>query len=127
MLQSEEGYTLLELLVVLVILTIIIGVAAPAVLEQLGESKSKAAEVEVARLMTNLEFYFVDAGEFPADADFSSAITPYLSENADLIDPWGNEYQYSNSGTTVTISSMGPDGAVGGDDDVSVSRNADVN
>jgi general secretion pathway protein G len=133
--REDEGYTLLELLVVLVILTLIIGVAAPAVLEQLGSSKEKTARIEAQRLITDLEFFFVDMGRFPTSEEGLSALLsqpadadgwggPYVTNNTGLADPWGNTYQYTNNGGSVTVSSNGPDGAVGGGDDISASRNA---
>ncbi|NVJ70799.1 MAG: type II secretion system major pseudopilin GspG [Alphaproteobacteria bacterium] len=133
--REEEGYTLLELLVVLVILTLIIGVAAPAVLEQLSSSKEKTARIEATRLMTDLEFFYVDMGRFPTTEEGLSALTsqpaditgwagPYVSNNSGLTDPWGNAYTYQNNGTTITVTSIGPDGSSGGTDDITVSRNA---
>jgi len=130
--ENDEGYTLLELLVVLVILTLIIGVAAPAVLEQLGSSKEKTAEIEMRRLVTDLEFFFVDVGRFPtADEGLAALVSgtdidgwdgPYVTNNTGLQDPWGTAYAYEISGNSITITTYGPDGASGGGDDDSVSR-----
>lgn len=130
--ENDEGYTLLELLVVLVILTLIIGVAAPAVLEQLGSSKEKTAEIEMRRLVTDLEFFFVDVGRFPsADEGLGALVSgtdidgwdgPYVTNNTGLQDPWGTAYAYEISGSSITITTYGPDGASGGGDDNSVSR-----
>lgn len=133
-LENEDGYTLLELLVVLVIITLIVGLVAPGILEQFGSSKEKTAEIEARRLITDLEFFFVDVGRFPTGEEGLGALTsgegidgwsgPYVSQNTTLEDPWGNAYNYTNNGTTITISSNGIDGTAGGTDDISISRNA---
>lgn len=134
-LREDEGYTLLELLVVLVIITLIVGLVAPGILEQLGSSKEKTASIETQRLVTDLEFFFIDLGRFPTAAEGLTALTsqpadadgwagPYVSNNTSLIDPWGNAYRYEINDTTITVSSNGLDGTAGGTDDITASRNA---
>jgi len=131
---DEEGYTLLELLVVLVILTLIIGLAGPVVLRQFGTAKTNTAKVEVNRLVTDLEFFRVDVGRFPTEEEGLNALLvapesaegwagPYLPKASQLNDPWGREYVYSleGDGETVEVSSLGLDGAAGGS-----GENADV-
>lgn len=134
--ESEEGYTLLELLVVLVILVLLVGVGAPQVLNQLGKAKSDTARIEAQRLITDLEFFRVDMGRFPTSDEGLSALWsstgvtgtwggPY-SKASFGTDPWGNSYSYSIAGDTVTVSSLGADGATGGsgeDADISVTNN----
>jgi len=133
-LTNDEGYTLLELLVVLVILTLIIGIAGPVVLRQFGTAKTSTARIEVNRLVTDLEFFRVDAGRFPTQEEGLQALLvapdgltnwagPYLPKASQLNDPWGREYVYllSADGETVTVSSLGADGAQGGE-----GENADV-
>lgn len=126
-LREEEGYTLLELLVVLVILTLIIGIAGPVVLRQFGTAKTSTARVEVNRLVTDLEFFRVDTGRFPAQEEGLQALLtapdgldnwngPYLPKASQLTDPWGRDYIYNLAadGETVTVSTLGADGAQGG-------------
>ncbi len=134
---DDEGYTLLELLVVLVILTLIIGIAGPMVLRQFGTAKTNTANVEVNRLMTNLQFYKVDVGSFPSDELGLDALLnrpdgentwqgPYVGKESQLFDPWGNKYLYrsSNDGDTAEVYSLGADGVEGGDDeDADISSN----
>ncbi|MCJ9430040.1 type II secretion system major pseudopilin GspG [Kordiimonas marina] len=125
--QEEDGYTLLELLVVLVIITLIIGIAGPMVLRQFGKAKSDTARAEVSRLATDLEFFRVDVGRFPTQQEGLNSLLvqpdgvttwqgPYLPKASQLNDPWGRPYLYTLSadGQTVTVSSLGADGAVGG-------------
>lgn len=131
---AEEGYTLLELLVVLVILTFIIGLAGPVVLRQFGTAKTNTAKIEVNRLVTDLEFFRVDVGRFPtAEEGLASLLNapdgavgwsgPYLPKASQMNDPWGREYVYAvaDGGEGVEVSSLGLDGAEGG-----TGENADV-
>lgn len=132
--NKDEGYTLLELLVVLVILTLIVGIAGPMVLRQFGKAKSDTARIEVNRLVTDLEFFRVDVGRFPTEAEGLSALLsqpadaagwsgPYLPKASQTLDPWGNAYIYdlSDDGQGVEVSSLGADGAAGG-----TGENADI-
>lgn len=132
--NAEDGYTLLELLVVLVILTLIVGIAGPMVLRQFGKAKSDTARIETNRLVTDLEFFRVDVGRFPTEAEGLAALLsqpessdgwagPYLAKASQANDPWGRPYIYdlSDDGETVIVSSLGADGAVGG-----TGENADV-
>lgn len=133
-LREEEGYTLLELLVVLVILTLIIGIAGPVVLRQFGTAKVNTARIEVNRLVTDLEFFRVDTGRFPTQDEGLEALLvqpnnlagwsgPYLPKASQLNDPWGRAYIYqlAGDGDVVEVSSLGADGAEGG-----AGENADV-
>ena len=132
--MDERGYTLLELLVVLVVLTLIVGIAGPAVINQFSKAKSDTARIEVNRLVTDLEFFRVDVGRFPSEAEGLSALLsqpadapgwsgPYLPKQSQTLDPWGNAYLYdlSDDGSRVSVSSLGADGATGG-----TGENADV-
>jgi general secretion pathway protein G len=136
-LEDDQGYTLLELLVVLVILTLIVGIAGPMVLRQFGKAKSDTARIEVNRLVTDLEFFRVDVGRFPTESEGLSALLsqpadavgwsgPYLPKSSQTLDPWGTTYVYAVAadGQTVTVSSLGADGAAGGSgEDTDISSN----
>jgi general secretion pathway protein G len=129
--QNEEGYTLLELLVVLVIITLLIGIAGPQVLRQFSKAKSDTARIEVNRLLTNVEFFQVDVGRFPTEAEGLNALLaapdgaigwsgPYVSKSSQLVDPWDNPYEYRVITDTAgrlaaEVVSLGADGAAGGD------------
>lgn len=124
--KKDDGYTLLELLVVLVILTLIVGIAGPTVLRQFSKAKSDTARIEVNRLVTDLEFFRVDVGRFPTEDEGMNALVqapdgaagwngPYLPKASQLNDPWGRPYLYDleNDGT-VTVRTLGADGAENG-------------
>ena len=75
--RAERGFTLLELLVVLVILGLIASFAAPQVMNYLGGAKSDAAKIQIANLSTALDLYRLDVGRYPtADQGLDGAGRP---------------------------------------------------
>lgn len=120
-----QGFTLVELLVVLAILGMLAALVGPQVLNQLGGAKSKSATIQIRDLEQALELYKLDVGRFPSSSDGLEALVrkpsnakgwngPYLKKDEVPLDPWGNAYEYQISGSTVTISSLGADGRAGG-------------
>lgn len=101
----ELGFTLLELLVVLVILGLLIGLVAPAALRQLGSAKEKIAHQSIERLAGVLDIYRLDVGSYPStDQGLQSLIVqptgianwhgPYVKGDKLPDDPWGHAYIY---------------------------------
>jgi general secretion pathway protein G len=132
-LAAAAGFTLVELLVVLAILTLLAGLVGPRVLGQLGGAKSKTAAVQIADIDKALELYKLDVGRFPSTEEGLQALVqkpatvasgwngPYLKGSLPS-DPWGKPYRYQlATGGAVEIVSLGADGAPGGD-----GENADV-
>lgn len=132
--QRARGFTLVELLVVLVILGLLAGLVGPAVLNQLGGAKSKTARVQIKDLEQAAELFKLDVGRFPNSAEGLNALVakpgsvtgwngPYLRKAEIPKDPWGREYIYASPGERheVEITSLGADGAQGGE-----GENADV-
>ncbi|HYP62490.1 MAG TPA: type II secretion system major pseudopilin GspG [Acidocella sp.] len=102
---KEDGFTLLELLVVIVILGLLIGLVAPAVLRQLGHAKDSVARQSIARIGSVLDLYKLDAGTYPSTQDGLQALItkpdddsnwagPYLKGSNLPLDPWGHPYLY---------------------------------
>jgi general secretion pathway protein G len=125
--EREQGYTLLELLVVIMILALIIAIAAPKVIGYFGRSKTKAAEIQIASIVTALDLYRLDVGQYPTTGQGLKALVvappdsknwdgPYLTRRDGIIDPWGYPYIYtvSSSDGHVIVSSFGADGKAGG-------------
>ena len=128
------GFTLVELLVVLAILTLLVGLVGPRMLNQLGGAKSKKAGVQISDLEKSLELFKLSVGRFPTDEEGLEALVkkpasangwdgPYLKGGTVPLDPWNNPYKYKRSpnGAEVEILSLGADGAPGGE-----GENADV-
>lgn len=124
----QQGMTLVELLVVLVILGLLAGLVGPQVLNQLGGAKSKTALVQVKDLEQGAELFKLDVGRFPSDQEGLNALVekpstapgwngPYLKEQRIPLDPWGHpyHYQYPDSNGGLRIYSLGADNAEGGD------------
>lgn len=124
----QQGMTLVELLVVLVILGLLAGLVGPQVLNQLGGAKSKTAQVQVKDLEQGAELFKLDVGRFPSDQEGLKALIekpstapgwngPYLKEHRIPLDPWGHpyHYQYPDSNGGLKIYSLGADNAEGGD------------
>jgi general secretion pathway protein G len=108
--DSESGFTLLELLVVIVILGLLIGLVAPAVLRQLGHAKDSIARQSIAQISSVLDLYKLDAGSYPSTQDGLQALItkpddvdswsgPYLKTSNLPLDPWGHLYLYQQPST----------------------------
>lgn len=126
---GQDGYTLLEMLVVLAILGMLIGLVGPQLIGLLGSSKQKVAEQQVARLANILDMYRLDVGSFPtteqglaalntAPAGVASWNGPYVKGADVVLDPWGRPFLYRNpsqrQGTPYDLFSHGSDGVPGG-------------
>jgi len=130
--RRAAGFTLIELLVVLLILGMIAGLVGPQVMKHLGESKTKAAKLQIEELSTTLDMFKLDAGRYPDSQEGLQALVqappslaadrwrgPYLKKQAVPKDPWGNDYQYVAPGKhgAFDIVSLGSDGKEGGEGD----------
>jgi len=126
--SGEDGYTLLELLVVLAILGLLVALAAPRVMSYFSRSKTSAAQVQISSIETALDLYRLDVGTYPTTDQGLKALIdqptgvaewhgPYLTRRDGLDDPWGRPYLYapSTNGVQPVVSSLGADGKVGGD------------
>lgn len=125
----RRGFTLLELLVVLAILALLMGLAAPRVMALFGQARHKVAALELARLGSVLDLYRLDIGQYPDTALGLAALVhppagtprwngPYL-KTALPLDPWGRPYGYRRPGQRVPgadyeLFTLGADGQPGG-------------
>jgi general secretion pathway protein G len=133
---SDDGFTLLELLVVLGIIALLATVAAPQVLQYLGKARTETAKAQISAISTALELYALDNGGFPQQQTGLSALVaappgaaswkgPYLKRAEGLIDPWGRPYGYRFPGRSAgqaEVFTLGRDNAPGGtgeDQDIS--------
>jgi general secretion pathway protein G len=122
----SRGFTLLELLVVLVILGLLVGYVAPRYFAQVGKSQTKVARAQIKALEDALDAYRLDVGHYPNAQQGLPALDaqpageaawqgPYLSK-AVPADPWGHPYQYRIPGEhgDYDVWSFGRDGQAGG-------------
>jgi general secretion pathway protein G len=132
--RADCGFTLVELLVVLVILGLVIGLAAPQVMKYLGGAKTDSAGLQIGRLSGTIDLYRLDVGSYPdqsvglqalleAPGDVKNWNGPYLKKADGIIDPWGRPYLYRFPGEhgefdLYTLGSDGQEGGEGEDEDV---------
>lgn len=130
--KKDSGFTLLEMLVVLVIIGLLAGLIGPRLFTRVDESKVKTAEVQIKMLKGALETLRLNIGRFPTLQEGGLQILysppadeklkmlwkgPYLDEHVPP-DPWGNPYQYSipgKDGQPFALYSLGADGKSGGE------------
>jgi general secretion pathway protein G len=123
----QAGFTLLELLVVLTIVSLLAVVVGPQVVRYLGKAKAETAKLQIRTVATALELYFLDNGSYPPQRVGLSALLqapsgaprwngPYLKKADSLIDPWGRPLIYRVPGRhgDYDVYSLGRDNAEGG-------------
>ncbi len=134
--NGEAGFTLVELLVVLVILVLLASIIGPRVIGYLGTSRSKTAQIQIEGLVTSLELHHIDVGRYPTQSEGLQALLasngrvpgwngPYLSKGQIPLDPWGAPYRYQSPGKTAAFDlyTLGRDGKEGGTDEDADIRN----
>ncbi len=125
--SRARGFTLLELLVVMVIIGLLAGYVGPKFFGQIGKSEVKATKAQIDALQKSLDQYRLDVGRYPSTeqglavlvtkpADEPKWQGPYLSKAVPK-DPWGNDYQYRSPGEhgEYDLLSLGKDGRPGGE------------
>jgi len=127
----KRGFTLVELLLVLVILALIAGLVLPGIIGKAESAKVKAAASQISRIQMSVESFYLDTGSAPSSLDDlvnePSGVTgwngPYI-KNTLLKDPWGEPYKFSvpgDHGADFDIWSYGADRQQGGE-----GKNADI-
>lgn len=133
-LGHAKGFTLIEVMVVIVILGVLAALVVPRIMSRPDEARVVAAQQDIASLMQALKLYKLDNRRYPTTEQGLGALVskpttapapdnwkPYVERLP--TDPWGNAYQYLNPGINgeVDVMSFGADGASGGD-----GKNADI-
>jgi len=128
--KHERGLTLLEMLVVLGIIAVVAALAAPRVLQYLGDARHETARVQLENINAALDLYRFDLGRYPTQQEGLTALIedpgtdprwrgPYLNKREGINDPWGERYQYRIPGRhgEYDLYSLGADGVEGGEDE----------
>lgn len=125
--RTKNGFTLLELLVVLSIMGLLAAIVGPQVIKYLGSSRSGTAQVQVKNIAASLQLFRLDAGRYPTAQEGLTALVkqpttvpnwngPYLPDSNAITDPWGKPYRFLTPGKhgEVDVFTLGSDGTEGG-------------
>ncbi len=125
----SSGFTLVELLVVMVIIGMLAALVAPRFIRQEEKAKVKAAQAQIELLGTALDTFRLDTGRYPTSQEGLGALRrkpgglerwdgPYIKKNVPQ-DPWGKSFSYQSPGQNgpYDLASYGADGAPGGEGD----------
>jgi general secretion pathway protein G len=125
---SQAGFTLIEMLVVLVIIGLIMGLVGPRVLGYLADARTRAARLQIESFANALDLYYLDVGRYPTTQEGLAALVnrpsgldiwngPYLKGGTVPMDPWRNAYVYVAPGAhgSYDLISYGSDGREGGE------------
>jgi general secretion pathway protein G len=132
---GARGFTLMELLIVVVIVGLLVALVGPRFFGQLSKSKQQTTRAQIESFRKALDAYRLDVGRYPTPEQGLEALRrrpgteakwngPYLDKDVPL-DPWGKPYVYrpSADGKEVELTSYGEDGAPGGQGEAADIRN----
>ena len=125
--SARAGFTLVEMLVVLVIIGLIMGLVGPRVLNYLTDAREKTAKIQIESFRNAIDLYFLDTGRYPTANEGLVALVkkpsgvdgwngPYLRGGTVPIDPWGHAYVYRSPADKAPfeITTLGAQGGGGG-------------
>lgn len=133
-LRSEQGLTLIEIMVVIIVLALLAGLVGPQIIGRVSEAKSQTAETQIELFSVALDNYRLDNSRYPTTDQGLQALRtkptrepvpsnwrgPYLKKEVPL-DPWGRSYVYTSPGSqnpaSYDLLTLGRDGQPGGEDE----------
>lgn len=126
-LEGDKGFTLIELMVVVIIIGLMAALVAPKLFGKVEQSRVKAAQAQVELIGSALDQFRLDTGRYPTTSEGLAALRantggierwagPYLKKEVPS-DPWGRPYAYTSPGEhdDYDLVSLGADGAAGGE------------
>ena len=126
--DDQRGFTLIELMIVIIILGLLVGLVGPRLVGKVGGAKQKTAQAQIEMLATACDTFRLDMSRFPKELE--ELITnpeeskkwdgPYLRKREIPLDPWDNDYEYRSpgeEGRDYDIISYGADNTEGGDEE----------
>jgi general secretion pathway protein G len=126
--MSQSGFTLIELMVVMIILGLLAALVVPKMFGRVGEAKQKAAAAQIELLGTALDSFRLDVGRYPTSSEGLQALLsmpteaetwngPYLKKQEVPLDPWKYEYHYESPGShgDYDLYTYGRDNVTGGE------------
>lgn len=126
--MKHMGFTMMELLIVLVIIGLLAALVGPTLYQRIKPAKQSVAQAQIENFMTALDTYFIDVGNYPQTQEGLNVLRqrpnnaslwkgPYLKKKIPK-DPWGNPFIYQSPGRSgaYEIISFGADGQEGGED-----------
>ncbi|MVO18478.1 type II secretion system major pseudopilin GspG [Parasedimentitalea huanghaiensis] len=128
--KRNAGISLLEIMVVLAIIALVVGLAAPRLMGNFGRAKTMVAEAQMENVKGALQLYYIDLGRYPSEAEGLKALLsaptgakgwrgPYMDKEEDISDPWGRILLYRSPGTdkAFDLVTYGRDGHPGGENE----------
>jgi len=129
--RNEKGFTIVELLVVILIISMLAAFVAPKLFKGMGKAKRDIAKAKMAIIESAIGRFYLDCGRYPYDSESLEVLItppddveedkwrgPYLKQS-ELLDPWDNPYEYSEEGEinpgSFDLVSYGADGQQGGE------------
>ena len=114
--KKEKGFTLVELMIVIIIIAVLTGIAVPSYMTLNNRAKESTTKSEMKNIATALGLYQTENEDYPLTAGYPAGLASYMN----LVpqdDAWSHLYTYiSAAGSNYTLTSLGADGAAGGDD-----------
>ena len=118
--RRQSGFSLIEVLITLLILSLVVSITAPRLIGQLSRAKTQAVTVQIKNLEAAIDLFLIDTGRYPTSEEGLGALIdntqnisgwsgPYLKDKEVPLDPWGQPYQLRRigSGFGIEVFSLG--------------------